>query len=238
MALPRLNDNPQYELTIPSSGEKINYRPFLVREQKILLMAAEAEDTKQVITSILNCIEGCAAGINVKKLSTFDVDYIFTQIRSKSVGETSTILANCTKCEHKTEIKIKLDDIKVDTSQVPNNILKLNDEISVKMKYPSYIDMMENNVIMNEKATTAETLFAAITSCLESVMTEDENIQLKDESQEEVEAFVNSLSSNQFDMISGFMNSIPRIKYEQVFNCESCNEENKLELQGIQDFFS
>ena len=237
MALPRLNDTPQYELVIPSSGDTVAYRPFLVKEQKILLMASEAQDVKQVVSSILTCIEGCVNGIDVRKLSTFDVDYIFTQIRSKSVGETATIVTPCSKCEHKNEITIQLDKIVVDVKNLPKNVIKLNSEISVRMKYPTYLEMLSEASIMNQESGTAA-LFSAITSCIESVMTEDENIQLSDESKEEVEAFLNSLSAEQFEMITEFVNSIPKIKYETEYNCESCQHENKLTLEGIQDFFS
>jgi hypothetical protein len=105
------------------------------------------------------------------------------------------------------------------------------------MKYPTYLEMLSESSIMNQESGTAA-LFSAITSCIESVMTEDENIQLSDESKEEVEAFLNSLSAEQFEMITEFVNSIPKIKYETEYNCESCQHENKLTLEGIQDFFS
>lgn len=236
MALPRLNDTPQYELVIPSSGDTVAYRPFLVKEQKILLMASEAQDMKQIVSSILSCIESCVTGIDVKKLSTFDVDYIFTQIRSKSVGETATIVTPCSKCEHKNEVIIQLDKISVDAKKLPNSIVKLNSDISVKMKYPSYQEMLNNKSLMESEGS--DTLFAAITSCIESVMTEDENIQLSDESKDEVDAFLNSLNSEQFERITTFVNSIPKIRYESDYQCESCQQQNKLALEGIQDFFS
>ena len=237
MALPRLNDTPQYELVIPSSGDTVSYRPFLVKEQKVLLMASEAQDIKQVVSSILTCIEGCVSDIDVKKLSTFDVDYIFTQIRSKSVGETATIMSPCSECEHKNEVKIELDKISVDVKNLPKNVIKLNSEISVRMKYPTYLEMLNNNSIMKQESGT-EVLFAAIAACIESVMTEEENIPLSDESREEVDAFLNSLSAEQFELITTFVNSIPKIKYEAEYQCESCQHQNKLTLEGIQDFFS
>ena len=173
-----------------------------------------------------------------KKLAViFDVDYIFTQIRSKSVGETATIVSTCSDCEHKNEVRIELDRIAVDAKNLPENVIKLNSEISVRMKYPTYVEMLNNNSIMKQESST-DALFAVIAACIESVMTEDNNIPLSDESREEVDAFLNSLSAEQFELITTFVNSIPKIKYETEYHCESCQHQNKLALEGIQDFFS
>ena len=114
MPLPKLNnDTPRYEMTIPSTKESVMFRPFLVKEQKTLLVAFESQDQKLILSSLLGCLETCVPGINVKDLATFDVDYMFTQVRSKSVGESTTLLSACTECNEENEVKIKLDDITV-----------------------------------------------------------------------------------------------------------------------------
>ena len=111
MPLPKLNnDTPRYEMTIPSTKESVMFRPFLVKEQKTLLVAFESQDQKLILSSLLGCLETCVPGINVRDLATFDVDYMFTQVRSKSVGESTTLLSACTECNEENEVKIKLDD--------------------------------------------------------------------------------------------------------------------------------
>lgn len=237
MALPRLNESPQYELVIPSSGETVKYRPFLVKEQKVLLIAYESQDQRQIIDAIMNCISGCLDGqIDVSKLSTFDTDYIFTMIRSKSVGEKVTVGAKCKECEHSNDVTIDLDQIQLMGDMKPS-IVKITEDISLKMKYPSYNDLMKNNTIV-ENAGSTESVFGMLTTCIESVMTEEENIQLSDEPQEEIETFINSLTTDQFSRVRGFVESIPKITLNYDFTCESCQHVNKSKLEGLQDFFS
>ena len=136
MALPRLNENSQYELTIPSNKEVIHYRPFLVKEQKVLMIAYESQDRGQILLGMLNTIEACVKEeVDVKKLSTFDVDYIFTQIRGKSVGETSDILIKCENvaCGTDNEVKINLESIKVDVGD-RDMLIPITDDVSVRMR--------------------------------------------------------------------------------------------------------
>lgn len=237
MALPRLNESPQYELVIPSSGETVKYRPFLVKEQKVLLIAYESKDQKQIIGAILNCISGCLDGqIDVSKLSTFDSDYIFTMIRSKSVGERVTVSAKCKDCDHRSDAEIDLEKIELQGEMKPS-VIQLTDDIHLKMKYPSYNDFISNEKIMAEEINTTS-VFEMLTSCIESVMTEDENIQLRDEPREEVERFINSLTSEQFAVVRKFVESMPKIVLDFEFTCESCNIVNQHRLEGLQDFFS
>ena len=152
MALPKLsNDRPIYEMVVPSTQETVKYRPFLVKEQKSMLVAFESQDPKQILDSMLVSIESCVPGINLKKLATFDIDYMFTQVRSKSVGETSTILYACTECKEENEVKINLQDIKMEGDQVKPSLIKINDDISVQMKFPTYGDVIAQNVFSKEK---------------------------------------------------------------------------------------
>ena len=237
MALPRI-DTPTYQTQLPSTGETIQFRPFLVKEQKVLLIAYESQDTNQILNAIIDCLSNCIENLSFNKLSTFDVDYIFTQIRSKSVGEKTDILSECTSCNHQEKKSINLGDLKIDGKILKNVQIDLTDDIKVKMKYPSYSDLLRDPRIMSEKTTNTERMFLTIASSIDSVMTADENISLKDETPEEVEQFVNSLSSIQFQEISNFVEGIPKIKYEEEYMCEKCNTKNKIELEGLQDFFS
>lgn len=237
MALPRLNESSQYELTIPSNGKTVNYRPFLVKEQKHLLIAYESQDQKQIIAAILTCISNCVDdSIDIKKLSTFDADYIFTKIRSKSVGEKVQVGAKCEKCKHENDIEIDLDNIKLDGDVKPSTI-KITEDIHLKMKYPNYYEYMQNDKIMN-KDLSSEIIFEMLSSCIESVMTENENIVLKDEPREEIERFIESLTTDQFTQVREYVDKIPKIVLDLDFICESCQHQNNNRLEGLQDFFS
>jgi len=237
MALPVLNEVPQYELVIPSTEQKAKFRPFLVKEQKVLLIAYESRDPKQIMDATMNCISSCVEGLDVSKLATFDVDYIFTQIRSKSVGESTDVISKCTSCEHENEIKIDLSEIKLNDIN-RDYVVPITDAVNIKMKYPTYHDIITNDEILSENALNTERLFSSIKICLDSVMTDEENISLKDESPEEIERFMNSLTNEQFDRITRFVDGIPKLKYEKDYKCEKCQSNNTIKVEGLQDFFS
>lgn len=236
MALPKLNSSPKYELTIPSTGKTVRFRPFLVKEQKVLLIAYESKDKKQVIHAILDTIRACAEDeINVNDLTTFDVDYIFTQIRAKSVGEKVDLRIKCTHCESFNDIQINIEDIKVEVEE-GSKVVKLTDEISVKLRYPNYGQFLKNPYMFDSKSDT-QTVLEIIVSCIESVMTEEENISLKDESREEIERFIDSMTSDQFEKISEFVQKMPQLKHDVSFTCTNCEEVAEAQLRGIDDFF-
>ena len=237
MALPRLsNDRPIYEMVIPSTKETVKYRPFLVKEQKSLLVAFESQDQKQILNSMLACIESCVPGIDVMKLATFDVDYMFTQVRSKSVGETSTVLSACTKCREENEVKINLADINVKSDGLKTEVIEISDDISLEMKYPTYEDTL--GYVKSELSdNAAETMFNSIATCINAVQTKEENILLKHEPREEIETFINSLTTQQLEKITSFVDGMPTLIHEQKYTCKKCGHENTLQMKGLQDFF-
>jgi len=237
MALPRLNESSQYELTIPSNGSTVRYRPFLVKEQKNLLIAYESQDQKQIIGAILSCISNCVEeSIDITKLSTFDADYIFTKIRSKSVGEKVTVGAKCSECKHNNDVEIDLDKIEL-IGEVKPGVIPITESVNLKMKYPNYYEFMQNEIIMSENVSS-EIIFEMLATCIESVMTEEENILLKDEPKEEIERFINSLTTEQFTKVREYVDKIPKIVLDLNFICESCQHKNYNRLEGLQDFFS
>ncbi len=236
MALPRINALPKYKIEIPSTKEQYDYRPFLTKEQKVLLIALETQDEKQILTAITNTIEACVDNIDMNKLTTFDVEYIFTQIRSKSVGEKSHIGIKCSNCEETNEVTINVEEIKIKVPDKKNSDIRLNDEYTLTMKFPNYIHMLNNDRLKNSKSATGM-LIELIIGCLDSLKSEEENIKFKDEPIEEVEAFVDSLTSEQFNSIMEFVNNIPKLKHKVDFVCESCETKNSHELVGINDFF-
>ena len=238
MALPQLkNDVPKYEMTVPSTGEVVKYRPFLVKEQKVLLVAFESKDSKQILNSMLDSISSCVPNIKLDSLATFDVDYMFTQVRSKSVGETSTILHACQNCNEENEVKVRLDQIKVN---IPENWKKtteieISKDISVELKFPTYKDISYLNI--DDNASDAELLMDTVAACMKAVKTEDEYILVKDEPKEEVEKFINSLTNQQLEKITNFASNAPKLAHTQDYVCKKCKTENKIELSGLQDFF-
>lgn len=235
MALPKLNDKPKYELVIPSSQQAVRFRPYLVKEEKVLMLAMESEDQAQVFNAIADTIEACVEEpISKKALTSFDVEYMFVKIRSKSVGENIELKPKCEHCEAENEVKIILDDITLDMPDV-DYVIKLNNDISIRMQYPTYLSIMDL-ASLDVKSNTEQT-FAMILKCIESVMTEDENMPFKDESYSSQMEFVESLSSEQFDMIRKFIETMPQVTYDASYECVGCQKKNELVLKGMNDFF-
>ena len=234
MALPSLNASPAYELTVPSTGEQLKFRPFLVKEQKILMLAHESQDKRQVINAMLNTVKACADDIDINKLTTFDVDYIFTQLRAKSVGEKIDFKIPCEKCETKNDHQVNLEDVKIDATK-KEKIVELNDKVSVRLRYPSYADVM--NVMTESAQTQTEIVMDVIVACMDAVLTDEENISLKNETREEIIKFVDSMNAKQFEDISNFVQDMPQMQYSHHFACVNCGHEQELELKGLEDFF-
>lgn len=235
MPLPKLNTAPKYELTIPSTGEKVRFRPFLVKEQKVLLLAYESKDTRQIVRAILDTVDACIEDVNVYSLATFDIDYLFTQIRAKSVGETSAIVAYCTSCNSENTVTVNFDNIKVETAEKPP-VIQITDEISVKMKYPDYHTLVVDGT-MFEADTQSKVIMEIIYASIDSIMTEEENIKVSNESKEELVQFIESMTSQQFEKIAEFVNQLPALRHNLEFKCVSCGHDNNKLLQGIEDFF-
>jgi len=233
MALPKLNDSPKYDLVIPSTKQKVKFRPYLVKEEKVLMLASESGDNNQALQAIVDTIKACVSDdINTSELTTFDVEYAFTQIRAKSVGETSTVGVKCNHCQTQNEVSIPLDDIKVETPEV-NDKIKLTDDVSLKMKWPRYNDVLGQDL---SNMTQTQQTFKLLIECIESVMTQDENIKFKDEAEEEKLSFVESLTSEQFKAVREYIEKMPKMKYNLEYSCSSCNEKNNVTLEGMQDF--
>ena len=234
MALPKLNENVKYEVIVPSTQQAVKFRPFLVKEQKVLLMALESQDQKIILNSIVDTIDACVIDpLKTSTLTTFDVEYMFTQIRSKSVGESVEVNLICQECEHQTPTSIRLEDIKIDIPKTKNQI-KLNDQYTLNLKYPMYSSTIDHVI---EDGSNTEQMYKLIVSCLDSLETPDERISFSDETPEDVESFIENLNSVQFEGIMEFVQNLPQLKHDVDFVCEACKKENKITLQGMQDFF-
>jgi DNA-directed RNA polymerase subunit M/transcription elongation factor TFIIS len=234
MALPKLHTSPQYSCKIPSTGEVVSYRPYLVKEEKVLMIAFETGDQKEALGAIVDTLQACVTeDINMKELSTFDIEFLFTQIRSKSVGEVATILIPCSACGHKNENDIQLSEIHVDVPEA-SRIIELTPSISVEMKYPTYATVIGMNLEGNE----TELGFEMLSQSVSAILTEDERIDTRDVSKQELMDFIEQMTTDQFKKVSVFLQDMPSLNKDVEFNCEKCNHPNSTTLKGISDFLS
>ncbi len=238
MPLPKIN-TPTYELTLPSNNKKIKYRPFLVREEKILIMALETENSEDISNAVVDILSECilTKGVDVTKLATFDIEYLFLNVRSKSVGETVEVNIVCPD-DNKTSVQmeINLDSIKVQKTRGHKNIIKLDDQYSLKLKYPSLDEFIGNNFDTNESNMVDKSL-NMISSCIEMVYDEEESWDASDSTKEELEEFVEQLNSKQFKAIEKFFETMPKLSHKVKVTNPNTKVENELVLEGLQSFF-
>ena len=230
MALPKIN-TPTYELKLRTIEEPVKYRPFLVKEEKILMVAAETGNDTNVINAVIDIVKECTFNkIDVTKLPIFDVEYLFLNIRSKSVGESVKVNVKCPD-DNKTMVskEINLNDVKVHLTEEHSNEIQISDKLKVVMKYPTLKDVttvdMKN---LNE-------LFKVIPNCIESVY-EGENI-IEDFTKDEAEEFINSLNSQQFGNIQKFFVTMPKLKHDVKVKNPHTQVESDVTLEGLQSFF-
>ena len=232
MALPKINAAPKYEAVVPSTKQTVRFRPYLVKEEKVLMMAMETQDNKQAMAAVVDTIESCVSEpIDKNKLTTFDVEYLFTRIRAKSVGETVKTGLKCENCEHANEVVIPIEDITINVPDVDSKI-EIADNINLILRWPRYNDVTD----LSDFKSQTEMTFTMIERCIESVETAEEKIIFKDESAADRKAFIESLSGDQFIKLKDFMESMPQMRHELDFKCGKCGHDNHFVLQGMQDF--
>ena len=234
MNLPIL-ETPTYELNLISVDEPVKYRPFLVKEEKILLTAMEGEDPVEIINAVKQILKNCTlADIDVEMLPTFDMEHLFLNIRSKSVGETSDIIIECEKCNESIPINISLSDINptIDENHTPQ--VKLNEKITIEMKYPT----MENLSNYTQSDSSTEQTFQMIEKSIFAIY-DNENVYYMDDFPEsEKETFINSLTQEQFLSIAEFFNTMPTLTKDISYDCKDCDITNTITLSGLQSFFA
>lgn len=236
MALPKLNNTPKYDLVIPSIKKSIKFRPYLVKEEKILLLAMETKDPAQALNAVLNTIMACIdEKIDHNILTTFDIEYMFVKIRSKSVGETSEFGVNCSECSHTNKVTLDLQSIEINVPDT-NFMIPLADDITIEMTYPHFNDMANNKKLTNSTSSTEQT-FEMIMSVMKAIHTADERIDLKDVSHKELEEFIESMTGDQLQKIRKFVETIPKMTHDLEFNCVKCHHHNKYTIEGMQNFF-
>ena len=240
MPLPKIN-TPTYELEIPSTGKKVRYRPFLVREEKILIIALESEDMKQITNAIVEILGECilTKGVKISELATFDIEYLFLHVRGKSVGEEIEVNVTCPDDgETQVEMKIDIDTIKVQKDKDHNNIIRLDDTLSMKMKYPSIDQFVENNFEVQEDVSNVDQSLNMITSCIEMVYNADECWSAADCTKKEMEEFVEQMNTKQFKEIEKFFTSMPKLSHTIKVKNPNTKKTSEVTLEGLASFFS
>jgi len=238
MPLPKIA-TPTYELELPSTEKTVNYRPFLVKEEKLLVLALESEDTKQITTAIKAVLKSCVLtkGIKVEHLPTFDIEYLFLHIRGKSVGEEIEVNITCPDDE-KTQVPITLDleDIKVQKNDKHNNQIKLDDNLMMELKYPSLDQFIKNNFDFDEK-NQMEQSFDLIGTCIDKIYNEEEVWATADCTKKEVKEFLESMNSSQFKEIENFFETMPKLSHTIKVTNPKTKVESEVVLEGLASFF-
>jgi hypothetical protein len=232
--LPKLA-TPKYDMIVPSSGESITYRPYVVREEKILLIALESQDESAVEKAVMNIIKECVESpINIKNLTTFDVEFIFVTLRSKSVGEGIKVNPSCTKCETPNEVRINLEKVNVtNIEDVVDKHVKLTGDISLDLKWQTMSDRLSDS----QRKTETDAIINTIANSIETIYSGEEIFAAKNSKHAEMVDFVEGLNSDQFNNIIEVLAKQPTLNYKLEFDCSDCGEHNEKVLSGLVDFF-
>ena len=240
MPLPKIS-TPIYELELPSTGKTIKYRPFLVKEEKVLVIALESEDTKQITNAIKAVLKSCilTKGIKVEDLPTFDIEYLFLNIRGKSVGEELDVTLICPDDE-KTQVPvvINLDDIEIQKSEEHTNKVQLDDNLMMELKYPSLDQFIKSNFDFSDSGNQMDQSFALIASCIDKIYNEEEVWATADCTKKEVNEFLESMNSSQFEEIEKFFDTMPKLKHEIKVTNPNTGVESDVVLEGLASFFA
>ena len=239
MPLPKIA-TPTYELELPSTGKTIQYRPFLVKEEKLLVIALESDSTKQITTAIKSVIKNCVLtkGVKIEDLPTFDIEYLFLNIRGKSVGEDIEVNIVCPDDEETSvTVNVNLDDIQVIKSDDHTDKIKLDDKIMMQMKYPSLDQFIKNNFDISDKNVMDQS-FELIASCVDKIFTEDEVWTTSDCTKKEMNDFLEQMNSSQFKEIETFFQTMPKLSHTIKVTNPNTKVESEVVLEGLASFFA
>jgi DNA-directed RNA polymerase subunit RPC12/RpoP len=236
MPLPVL-ESPKYEVKLPATGKKVAYRPFLVKEEKILMIAMESQDQNQILTAMKDVVKACTFGkVNPDDLTMFELEYLFLKLRSKSVGEMAKLSFKCEKCGKPTPVEINLDTVEVDMTNLPEKKIKLTDKIGMVLRWPKV------DVILEMATKTPEEqkkmAFDMIAACIESIYDDKKIYPAEDQTTDELVAFIESLNQPQFLKVQAFIEKMPKLAHTVNYECSHCKEKNTFKIEGLQNFFS
>jgi len=240
MPLPKIA-TPTYSLVLPSTEKEISYRPFLVKEEKLLVIALESEDTKQITNAIKAVIKSCVLtrGIKVEMLPTFDIEYLFLNIRGKSVGEDLDVNIICPDDEEtQVQVSINLDDIQIHKNEDHTNNIKLDGNIMMEMKYPSLNEFIKNNFDFQEGKNQMDQSFDLIAQCIDKIYTADEVWAASDCTKKEMGEFLESMNSKQFKQIEEFFTTMPKLSHTIEVTNPNTKVKSEVVLEGLASFFA
>ena len=231
---------PTYELELPSTEQTIKFRPFLVKEEKLLVIALESEDTKQITNAIKTVIKNCieTKGIKVETLPTFDIEYLFLNIRAKSVGEEIEVNIICPDDEETSvSVKINVDEIKIQTNEDHTNKIKLDDTLMMEMKYPSLEQFIKNNFDISNNSAIDQS-FELVASCVDKIYNEDEVWAAADVTKKELMDFLDQMNTSQFQQIEKFFETMPKLSHTIKVTNPNTEVESEVVLEGLSSFFA
>ena len=229
MSLPKLN-TPVYEAILPSTDKVIKFRPFLVKEEKVLLTAMEDGSQTALMNAIKTILKNCVQGnLDVERLPLFDIEYLFLKLRSKSIGEISEIGLKCTdmECGGVNQISINMDEIEVTKPEGHNRKIMISDDVGVMMSYP----------VMKTSGITEEDGMAIVKDCIEMIFTEEETHERDSFTSKELDEFIDSMDTKQFAKIKEFFDTMPKLQHTINYKCVKCGEDKEVTLQGLDSFF-
>ena len=240
MPLPTIA-TPTYELTLPSTGKKVKYRPFLVKEEKLLILALDSKDQMEITNSVKDVLKKCVLtrGVKINDLPTFDIEYLFLNIRAKSVGEDINLVVTCPD-DKKTEVPVTIyvDEIEVIKSKEHKKDITLDKDMTLRMKYPSLNQFIENNFdVEDNPQTTVSKTFQLVADCMETVFTKEDAWDSNDYSPEERMQFIEQLSSKQFKEVEKFFATMPKLSHTIEVTNPNTKKKSSIVLEGLADFF-
>ena len=239
---------PQYTLTIPSTGKEVKFRPFLVKEEKILLLAMESEKTEEILLATKTIIENCVFdNLDVDNMPTFDMEYIFLQLRGKAKGEVIELQYKCPTCEGPIDLNINIDDVKVSKNENHTNDIKLTEDLGIIMKYPN-MKLQMDVAHTSKENSDVEQLFNTIVKCVDYIYDKENTYPSKDHTKKEMNDFLESLTDTQFQNIAEFFSTAPVLKHSVDLQCKNkspkskgkkeCGYKEKKVLEGLNSFFT
>jgi hypothetical protein len=234
MSFPIKMNIPQYTFTVPSTKDKVQFRPFLVGEQKSMMLSLATEDTDTIVDSIKMLINTCSNGkIDANKLAPFDLEYLFLQLRARSIGETVNLSAACGKCDGTINFKLDISQSEVDFSNTIDKKIQLTDDIGVEMRYPT----LAENIKLNAEDVKEDVLMNTTIDCIVSVWNSEDYVTTSEYPRETVIEFINTLTVPQFEKLTTFLLYVPTVKFIKKMPCPSCRTENTIRVEGLENFF-
>jgi hypothetical protein len=241
MPLPKIS-TPTYDLVLPSTGKTIKYRPFLVKEEKILILALESQNTKEITNAIKQVLKDCilTKGIKVEELPTFDIEYIFLNVRGKSVGESLDLIITCgDDGETQVPVTVFIDQIEVQKDPEHSTDIHLDSDLVLRMKYPSLDQFIKTNFDFSaeQSSSSIERSFDVITSCIDVIFNAEESWSAADSTKKELTDWIETLNSNQFKEIEKFFDTMPRLSHTVKVTNPKTKIESEVTLEGLTSFF-